>query len=70
MGWLDRLLGRPESARQDVAERLTTYGPFRTTTETVELGDRETVRRWLRELDRSPDRPGRRGGNRAGAAAR
>ncbi|MFG3603054.1 hypothetical protein [Micromonospora chersina] len=51
MGWLDRLLGRPGSARQDVAERLTTYGPFRTTTETAGLDDRETVRRWLRELD-------------------
>lgn len=51
MGWVDRLLGRPGSARQDVAERLTTYGPFRTTTETVGLDDRDTVRRWLRELD-------------------
>ncbi|MFC0032410.1 hypothetical protein ACFFMM_23095 [Micromonospora chaiyaphumensis] len=51
MGWLGRLLGRPDPARQDVAELLTTYSLFRTTTETAELGDRETVRRWLRELD-------------------
>jgi hypothetical protein len=51
MEWLWNLLGRPSSARQDVAERLSTYGLFRTTTETVGLDDRETVRRWLRELD-------------------
>ncbi|MET8910083.1 hypothetical protein [Micromonospora sp. NPDC004551] len=51
MGWLGELLGRPDRPRQDVAELLTTYSLFRTTTETVGLDDRETVRRWLRELD-------------------
>lgn len=51
MGWLGKLLGGPDSARQDVAELVTTYHLFRTTTETAGLDDRETVRRWLRELD-------------------
>ncbi|KAB1912909.1 hypothetical protein F8274_12325 [Micromonospora sp. AMSO31t] len=51
MGWLSRLLGGAGPERQDVAERVSTYGLFRTGTETVELDDRETVRRWLRELD-------------------
>jgi hypothetical protein len=51
MGWLQKLTGRAESAQQDVAELLTTPGLFRVTSETVSLDDRETVRRWLRELD-------------------
>lgn len=51
MGWLRTLFGRPESAKQDIAERLSTHGLFRVTSETVALDDRETVRRWLRELD-------------------
>ncbi|MGS2618257.1 hypothetical protein ACVCAH_27580 [Micromonospora sp. LZ34] len=50
MGWLRDLLGRGRPA-QDVAERLTSRGPFRVSTETVPLTDRETVRRWLRDLD-------------------
>lgn len=50
MEWLWKLLGRP-APREDVAERLSTYSLFRTRAETVELDDRETVRRWLRELD-------------------
>ncbi|RAO57084.1 hypothetical protein LUPAC06_03272 [Micromonospora saelicesensis] len=51
MGWLQRLTGRAESAQQDVAELLSTPRLFRVTSETVSLDDRETVRRWLRELD-------------------
>lgn len=50
MGWLRDLLGRGRPA-QDVAERLTSRGLLRVSTETVPLTDRETVRRWLRDLD-------------------
>ncbi|MGY0003846.1 hypothetical protein [Micromonospora sp. I033] len=50
MGWLRNLFG-PPAPGQDVVERLSTHHLFHTTTETVGLDDRETVRRWLRDLD-------------------
>lgn len=50
MDWVRALWRRPEP-RQDVAELLTSPGLFRTSSETVPLGERDTVRRWLRELD-------------------
>ncbi|MEH0844039.1 hypothetical protein V6U81_16765 [Micromonospora sp. CPCC 205711] len=37
--------------KRDVAERLSRPGLFRVVGETAALADRETVRRWLRELD-------------------
>ena len=40
----------------DVAERLTPKGLFRVGRETARLAERETVRRWLRELRREQDR--------------
>ncbi|MEU5791504.1 hypothetical protein ABZ754_27740 [Micromonospora purpureochromogenes] len=47
--WRERW--RRRKPPENVAELLTSTGPFRVAGEQVELGDRETVRRWLRELD-------------------
>ena len=54
MSWLRKREGRLTRGPQDVAERLTGRGPFRTTRESAALGDHQTVRAWLRQL--SPDR--------------
>ncbi|WP_460662930.1 hypothetical protein [Kribbella swartbergensis] len=54
MGWLQDLVARFRGRPEETAERLTGRGLFRTTKESAELSDRETVQRWLREL--SPDR--------------
>jgi hypothetical protein len=52
MGWLQNRSGKPP---KDVAERLTSRGLFRTTSDTAALSDDETVRRWLRELQLQRD---------------
>jgi hypothetical protein len=51
MGWWSDRFGRGRRAAQDGAELLTTRHLFRTTSERVPLTERDTVRRWLRDLD-------------------
>ncbi|WBB69510.1 hypothetical protein [Micromonospora sp. WMMD812] len=50
MGWLRDRFGRHEPPG-DVAERLTGWSFFRVSGERVPVTDRETVQRWLRDLD-------------------
>ena len=50
MAWLRDLFGRARGRPKELAERLTTRGWFRVTSESVALSDRLTVQRWLREL--------------------
>jgi hypothetical protein len=56
MSWVRKQRGETRTASIDVAERLTTSGSFRlqVATECVSLSDRETVRRWIRELSTEP----------------
>ena len=55
MGWLrDRLTPRARGPQQTV-ERLTRRGLFRVEGESAALTDRETIRRWLRELGADRD---------------
>ncbi|GAA4571697.1 hypothetical protein GCM10023176_32990 [Micromonospora coerulea] len=49
MGWLRDRLGRLRGGPMDVAERLT-GGLLHLEQEQADLSDRDTVRRWLREL--------------------
>ncbi|MER7892971.1 hypothetical protein ABTX15_24425 [Micromonospora sp. NPDC094482] len=51
MGWLRRRSTRHDPPPQDVAERLTSQSIFRVSSEHVPVTDRETVQRWLRDLD-------------------
>ncbi|HEX5967413.1 MAG TPA: hypothetical protein VFY88_02965 [Intrasporangium sp.] len=55
MAWLRDLFTRRPRAPRETVERLTRRGLFRVEGESAALSDRETVRRWLRELREDRD---------------
>lgn len=50
VGWFRDRIRRSSGGPTDVAERLTRRGLLKVVRESAALNDRETVRRWLREL--------------------